>query len=91
MKVSVTLPLLALLTLTGCASTGQNTVPPDISAPLLKERIPQELLQCLPEPNGSKVVTERQVAHFITSLKHVSRDCRNKLKALGVIISEEAK
>ncbi|MDI9847392.1 hypothetical protein QM467_04865 [Rhodoblastus sp. 17X3] len=82
--------LLVALALTGCASSpAVLTAPPQVSRPMLRDTIPQSLRTCLPEPDGAKVATNRQVATYVLDLKRAGRDCRQKLRSIGALIEGE--
>jgi hypothetical protein len=82
--------LIAALALTGCASSPAVVAPPPIVLHQhLRDVVPQSLLHCLPEPDGAKVATVREVARHIVALKRAGRDCRDKLKSVGVLIEDE--
>lgn len=73
---------------TACQST-RDDIPTSVKAPMLKDIVPREMLRCLPEPNGSHVVTARQAAIYITDLKGTGRDCRHKLTAIRGLVEGE--
>lgn len=85
-----TLPFLLLTALAGCAgSPPVNVSVAPIERPMLRDRIPQSSLACLPEPTGAKVVTARDAADLIIDTRAAGRDCRNKLSAVRSIIENE--